>query len=238
MQSLFRYLADPSPCGYLPDQVWQLEYEHVVRLSPAEYQRRLLEGWRRFGMVLFRPRCSACTACRSLRVLVGRFHPDRSQRRARKTNEGAVELRIGRPTVSAARLALYDRYHAFQSATKGWPVHEAKDPADYAGSFVHNPFATEEWCYYLDRRLIGVGYVDVVPEGLSAIYFFYDPRDRQRSPGTWNVLCLLQEAAARRLPHVYLGYYVDGSPSMAYKSGFKPNQILGCDGRWRDFKVK
>jgi leucyl-tRNA---protein transferase len=146
-------------------------------------------------------------------------------------------LRIGVPAVSAARLALYDRYHAFQAASKGWPLHPAKDPADYAGSFVHNPFVTEEWCYYLGRRLIGVGYLDVVPEGLSAIYFFYDPDERHRSLGTWNVLSILQEAAVRRVAHVYLGYYVAGCPSMTYKSGFKPNQILGHDGRWQDFKV-
>jgi arginine-tRNA-protein transferase len=237
MESLFRYLSDPSPCGYLPDQIWRLEYEHVARLSPGEYQKRLLEGWRRFGMVLFRPCCSACSACRSLRVLVDRFRPDRSQRRVRKGNEGVVDLRIGSPTVNAARLTLYDRYHAFQAASQGWPAHPAKDPLDYAGSFVHNPFATEEWCYYVGDRLIGVGYVDAVPQGHSAIYFFYDPDERRRSLGTWNVLCLLEEAAARGIPHAYLGYHVAGCSSMAYKSAFKPNQIRGDDGRWHDFKV-
>jgi arginine-tRNA-protein transferase len=237
MESLFRYLAPPSPCGYLPDQTWQLEYEHVARLSALEYRQRLLEGWRRFGNVLFRPRCPTCDACRSLRVLVDRFHANRSQRRVRKMNEGMVQRRVGTPAVSDARLALYDRYHAFQAQNKGWPAHPAKDPADYAASFVYNPFLTEEWCYYLADRLIGVSYVDVLPQALSAIYFFYDPDERHRSLGTWNVLSIVQEAAARGIPYVYLGYYVAGCPSMTYKSGFRPNQILGPDGRWTDFKV-
>ena len=70
---------------------------------------------------------------------------------------------------------------------KGWPDHGPKDPADYADSFVDNPFPTEEWCYYLGDRLVGVGYVDVLPDGLSAIYFFYDPDERDRSLGTFNV---------------------------------------------------
>jgi arginine-tRNA-protein transferase len=72
--------------------------------------------------------------------------------------------------------------------------------------------------------------------GLSAIYFFYDPRERHRSLGTWNVLCLLDEAVRRGLPFVYLGYYVEGCPSMAYKPRFAPNQVRGSDGVWRAFR--
>jgi arginine-tRNA-protein transferase len=247
MESLFRYVAMPTPCGYLPDQLWSLEYEYVASMTPAEYLRRLLDNWRRFGTMLFRPACQSCCACRSLRVVVPRFRPDRSQRRCRQANEGAVELRIGEPSVSRAKLALYDRYHAFQADHKGWPYHAPRDAASYADSFVHHPFPVEEWCYYLKGKLIGVGYVDVLPGppagsdepagGLSAIYFFYDPRQRQRSLGTWNVLCLIEEAARRRLPYVYLGYYVEGCGSMSYKTHFVPNQLRGTDGVWRDFRI-
>jgi arginine-tRNA-protein transferase len=235
MESLFRYVAPPSQCGYLPEQLWRLEYEQVAILSPAEYLECLRHGWRRFGTMLFRPRCRNCTACLSLRVVVDHFRPDRSQRRARKANEGIVHLQIGEPAVSPAKLALYDRYHAYQSEAKGWPSHPAKDAFEYARSFVDNPFPTEEWCYYLGRRLVGVGYVDVLPGGMSAIYFFYDPDERWRSLGTWNVLGMIERAAARKAPHVYLGYYVADCPSMTYKSRFRPNQILGPDGQWHDF---
>src|SRR5262245_3162398 len=119
MESLFRYVAAPSRCGYLPDQLWSLEYELVRTLEPAEYQERMLAGWRRFGATLFRPQCGSCSACRPLRVSVERFRPDRSQRRARKANEGQVELRVGRPSVTRAKLSLYDRYHAFQADARG-----------------------------------------------------------------------------------------------------------------------
>jgi arginine-tRNA-protein transferase len=236
MESLIRFTAPPSPCGYLPDRNWALEYEHVASASRAEYMRRLREGWRRFGHTLFRPHCPACTACRSLRVVVERFRPDRSQRRARKANENAVELRVGRPRVTRGRLELYDRYHAFQSELKGWPEHPAKDPESYAESFVDNPFPVEEWCYYLGSELVGVGYVDALPGGLSAIYFYYDPEQRRRSLGTWNVLRVIEEAARRRLPHVYLGYYVAGCRSLEYKARFAPNEVLGPDGEWRPFR--
>jgi arginine-tRNA-protein transferase len=235
METLCRYIVPPSQCGYLPDQVWQLEYEHVTKLSAAEYQLRMEQGWRRFGKALFRPRCRLCRACEPIRVLTDRFHPNRSQRRVAQANQKTVELRIGPPVVTRGKLALYDRYHAFQSQARRWPAHAAKDATEYASSFVDNPFPTEEWCYCVGSRLVGVGYVDVLPSALSAIYFFYDPQERGRSLGTWHVLSAIASAAARGIPHVYLGYYVAGCHSMAYKSRFKPNQTLGPDGHWHDF---
>jgi arginine-tRNA-protein transferase len=198
---------------------------------------RVVQGWRRFGISLFRPRCPACSACQSLRVLVDRFQPTRSQRRVQKTNQDSVQLRIGPPGVSRAKLDLYDRYHAYQAQAKAWPEHAPRDAHGYASSFVHNPFPTHEWCYYVGTRLVGVGYVDDLPGGLSAIYFFYDPAERQRSLGTWNVLSLLANAAARRIPYLYLGYYVAGCPSMEYKVRFAPNQLLEPDGHWHDFRL-
>jgi leucyl-tRNA---protein transferase len=235
MESLFRFVAPPTRCGYLPDRQWSLEYDVVTGATTADYLARMLQGWRRFGDTLFRPRCEGCSACRSLRVLVERFRPDRSQKRAARAN-GDVRIRIGPPSVTKGKLSLYDRYHAYQSDAKGWPQHPAKDAASYAHSFVDNPFPTQEWCYYLDDRLVGVGYVDDLPGGLSAIYFFYDPDQRQRSLGTFNVLSLLEYARRRKVPHVYLGYYVAGCGSMEYKTRYVPNQLLGEDGRWHDFR--
>jgi len=243
MESLFRYVSAPAACTYLPEQRASLEYEIVTRLSKAEYQQRMLDGWRRFGHMLFRPACAACTACRALRVHAGRFRPDRSQRRARRDNEGAVRMEVGEPSVTDEKLRLYDRFHEHQSATIGWPYHGAKDADSYIDAFVVQPFPVEEWRYYLDDRLVGVGYVDVLPAagerlpgGLSAIYFFYDPDERRRSLGTWNVFCVIAEAARRRLPFAYLGYYVGGCRSLEYKARFVPNQLRDPDGVWRDFR--
>jgi arginine-tRNA-protein transferase len=103
---------------------------------------------------------------------------------------------------------------------------------------VENPFPTYEWCYFIKDRLVGVGYVDDVPGGLSAIYFFYDPDERSRSLGTWNVLSLIEQASRRGIPHLYLGYYVAGCQSMEYKVRFAPSEVLGLDGRWTEFRVR
>ncbi|MDB5309843.1 MAG: arginyl-tRNA-protein transferase [Gemmataceae bacterium] len=236
MESLFTFTSPPSRCGYLPDREWQLRYEVVGRITPAEYMARLKEGWRRFGFSLFRPACETCRMCQSIRVPVAGFRPDRSQKRAWAANAGEVQLVVGPPAVTRAKLDLYDKFHAFQHDVKGWPEHGPKNPDDYIESFVENPFVTQEWCYYLGDQLVGVGYVDRLPEGLSAIYFFYDPAERDRSLGTFNVLSVIRAAAGWGLPHVYLGYYVEGCRSLEYKARFGPNEVLGPAGEWGPFR--
>jgi hypothetical protein len=128
--------------------------------------------------------------------------------------------------VTAEKLDLYDRFHDFQHRHLNWPPHTPESTASYTESFVDNPIPTEEWRYRLGRKLVGVGYVDPLPNGLSAIYFFHDPGERRRSLGTFNVLCVIREAAARGLEHVFLGYYVEGCRSLEYKARFRPNEIL------------
>jgi arginine-tRNA-protein transferase len=205
----------------------------VGELSASEYQTRLQAGWRRFGYSLFRPTCPTCKKCQSLRVPVTTFKPDRSQRRCLAANDGEVKLVIGEPQVTEEKLSLYDRFHAFQSEHVGWPGHGPKDASGYAESFVDNPFETQEWCYYLGKKLVGVGYVDCLPAGLSAIYFFHDPEERKRSLGTYNVLSVIRKAAEWKLPHVYLGYYVNGCRSLEYKARFKPHEVLNGTGEWK-----
>jgi arginine-tRNA-protein transferase len=236
METRFRFFSPPAPCAYLPDRQARYENELVAAMTPAEYFERMSQGWRRFGHFLFRPRCTGCKACQSLRVDVARFRPSRSQRRNRKLNEGTVRLHIGRPEVTTDKLNLYDRYHAFQAGHKGWPAHLPKDAAEYYSSFVEHPFPTEEWCYANGDRLLGVGYVDRLAGGLSAIYFFYDPGERGRGLGVWNVLSVIERCRALGLPHAYLGYYVEGSESMIYKADYVPNQLLGPDGEWHGFR--
>lgn len=229
----FRYLAPPEACAYLPDRDARMEYEFVASLDHAEYSDRIGQGWRRFGRTLFRPRCASCQACRPLRVDVERYRPDRSQRRARRANRGRVHLDIGEPQATRANIDLHRRYHEAQAAAKGWPPPD-RDAESYWSSFVDNPFTTQEWRYWLGTELIGVGYVDDLGTSLSAIYFFHDPSRRDLSMGTYNILCLVDRAAALGYEHVHLGYYVADCGSLAYKARFRPNQVLGPDGRWTE----
>jgi leucyl-tRNA---protein transferase len=233
MESAVTFLSAPSTCEYLPDRVWQLRYELVPHLRPTDYMQRLQQGWRRFGWVMFRPQCPSCQMCQSLRVPVATFRPNSSQRRAWKRNHGEVTVRIGAPALSRDRLDLWASFHRHGRETKGWPADAGGD----LRMLLQNPFRTEEWTYYVGNRLVAVAYVDALPAALSAIYCYYDPTERARSPGTFNILSLLASARQRQLPHVYLGYYVAGCRSTEYKRTFRPNEVLRPDGAWEAFAM-
>jgi leucyl-tRNA---protein transferase len=224
MISLFTFNAPAAACHYLPEEISSNHYDYMLQATAEDYQERMVAGWRRFGRAFFVPGCPRCRKCLSLRIPVAEFVPSRSQRRAWKANEG-IDLFVGEPEVTREKLDLYDRYHQFQVDAKGWEAHEPKDAREYAESFTENPFPTEEWRYTRDGDLIGIGYVDVLPQSLSAIYFFYEPDEKGRSLGTYNVLRLIAEAKRRGIPHIYLGYYVAGCESLEYKSNFRPNEV-------------
>jgi arginyl-tRNA--protein-N-Asp/Glu arginylyltransferase len=236
MKTIAHFISSPTTCSYLPDRPAQSEYEYVASMTAGEYGRRMHEGWRRFGHTIFRPVCRGCSECRSLRVLVDQFRPNRSQRRVRRLNEGVIRLEIGQPAVSKEKLRLYDRYHAFQSDARDWARLPPRDESDYVEAYVNNPFPGQEYRYYLGEELVGVGLVDALPGCLSAVYCYYAPEHRARSLGTWNVLSVIEQAALAGLRYVYLGYYVAGCRSLEYKANFVPNEIRHSDGVWRAFR--
>jgi arginine-tRNA-protein transferase len=112
-------------------------------------------------------------------------------------------------------------------------LHFSGDGSQFVESFIRQPFSVEQWEYRLDGRLVGTGYVDVLPQALSAIYFFYDFQIKDRSPGIWNVLSIIEEAKKRNIPHVYLGYLVEGCPGMAYKGTFHPAEVRELGKDWQ-----
>jgi leucyl-tRNA---protein transferase len=234
METILRSTEPPSPCNYFPDHICQREYLHVLTLNRDEYMAYLRAGWRRFGYMIFRQTCSGPDACRSLRVDTARYSDSRSQRRTRKANAGAIRLRVGSPSVTPEKIAVFERFQADRSESRGWSPYQPGDAAEFVRSLATNPFPTQEWSYFLGAILIGVGYVDALSGGLSAIYFARDPSYHDRSLGTWNVLCLVDRARALGLPHVYLGYHTDGCPSLQYKARFRPHEHLDIDGVWRD----
>jgi len=232
LKTLYRTLHPPGRCEYLHDQRWQLEYEEVEEISKEEYHARLVAGWRRFGHSLFRPQCPHCRACQSIRICVEEFEANRAQRRSLQKNSGRLAIVRTEPSLNQEKLDLSIRFHVHHEREKKWSEQRRSDPLPYFANFIHNPFPTEEWDYFDEQHLVGVGYVDVLSDGLSAIYFFYDPELKDRSLGTFNILSLIARAKELKLPYVYLGYYVAGSRSMAYKANFKPHELLSIDGVW------
>ncbi len=233
MKVVGRFLSSPDQCGYLPDRDWRLEYEYVSELTPLEYMEKIRQGWRKYGHALFRPVCKNCNECQPIRIVVDKFEPNRSQKRSIKANQDVV-VTIGHADLDRVKFDLYMRHHDHHAESVGWPTPDIRTSISHLNSLSDNPFPIEEWCHYLDEELIGVVYVDPLPDGFSAVYSFYTPDYQRRSLGTWMILAIIERARQLGLPYVYLGYYVEDCRSMKYKSKFLPHEIRGLDGVWRE----
>ena len=222
---IYRASSGPYSCSYLPAESATLEYRLPAKLAPLDWQFLLRRGWRRHGQNFFRPKCAHCVKCRSLRVDVERFRPTKSQRRSVSRNAD-IQVRLTRPAATPEHIELYNAYHADMRDRRGWP-HRMTNLLDYSESFLAGrwPFA-HELQYRRDGKLVGLGLVDVVPEGVSSIYFYHSPEWRPLSPGTFTVLQEIE--LVRRLGgrFLYLGYWIAECPSMAYKCRFGPHEIL------------
>jgi arginine-tRNA-protein transferase len=218
------FIEEPRTCSYLPALQASLEYRLMVDVSPLELEGLLLRGWRRFGPAYFRPACSPCTECHSLRLDVHRFAPTPSQRRALKRSH-RFRVELGRPRIDAERLALHQQWHSTREDARGWePTQLSED--EYATQFAFPSATGREMAWYDGDRLVALGLVDVTPNCFSAAYFFYHPDIARLSPGIGNVMQCVEAARELGCQHVYLGYRVQACASLRYKGQFQPHEVL------------
>ncbi len=231
MRVLERFVEKPRACAYLPDRSASLDVRVMLDVTAVETEALLEQGWRRFGPIYFRPACVGCSACVSLRVVVDRFEPRKSQRRAAKAG-GRLRREVSVPTVDDARLALYAKWHGGRERRRGWEANP--QPRDrYALEFAFPHPCAREAAFYDDAdggRLVGVSLFDETPRAFSAAFFFHDPDYARFSLGSLNVLALIADARASGRPHVYLGYCVAGCASLEYKAAFRPHERLREQG--------
>jgi arginine-tRNA-protein transferase len=229
--------SDYGPCPYLPGRRWSVQEFSARFLEPADYERLLASGWRRSGFTFYRDACPGCSLCVPLRLDSRSFAPTRSQRRLGRVNAD-LGSRLVAAGFSEERYALY---RAYVKARHGSPEGEDEGAARaaYSAFLLEGPLGSTGIVEYRDGsgRLLATGYVDVLPGGLSSVYFAFDPRDSRRSLGTWSVLRELELARELGLAdgsgatHYYLGFWVPGSPKMDYKASFRPFE-LARGGQW------
>jgi arginine-tRNA-protein transferase len=227
MHLLEHAVEKPHACAYLPHERASLEVRVMLEVNGDEMDLLLERAWRRFGPIYFRPACTGCAECVSLRVLADRFVPTKSQRRAARASAGLRRV-VGKPRVDADRIALYERWHAEREEARGWEPNE-QTPERYKLEFGFAHPCAREAAFYDDAaggRLVGVGLFDQTPRALSAAFFFYDPQYARMSLGTANVLALVDEARRTQRQYVYLGYRVAGCASLRYKGAFRPHELL------------
>lgn len=228
-QSIRLFQTVEHACGYWPERLSRdLIIDPTDPLLPTLFERALAMGFRRSGGHVYRPHCSGCRDCISVRIPVDQFQPARSQKRCLARNAD-LEVRMAPARRSDENFALYKRYLDTRHAGGGM---------DDPGPENFDAFLSCDWSptHFMEFRLRGellaVAVTDVVPHALSAVYTFYAPEHAARSLGNYAILRQLQWARETGRSHVYLGFWLDRHPKMAYKRGYRPLEFL--DGRqWR-----
>lgn len=228
------YVTAPQPCPYLPDRMERklftaLQGEGAERLNNALSQ----QGFRRSQNVLYRPSCADCAACLSARIDVAAFQPSRSQKRALRRN-AHLTRRATSPWATDEQYDLFRRYLDSRHADGGMAD---MDVFEFAAMIEETPIRSRviEYAHRDTRALTAVSLTDVLDDGLSMVYSFYDPDLHRASLGTHMILDHIDIAREAGLPYVYLGYWVPGSPKMGYKSRFSGLEIY-LGGRWQAMK--
>lgn len=223
------YATGEHACAYLPERTARtLFVDPREPVTPAVYDSLMQQGFRRSGDYVYRPNCPGCNSCRSLRIPVKSFTPSRRHRRCIRRN-AELTVHVAPPRLQHEHFELYQRYVRAR--------HSGSQMDDLSPEqFIE--FLAAPWCdtvFYEFRHagtLLAVAVTDRLPSGLSAVYTFYDPDQQQRGLGTLAILWQLEEARRRALPYLHLGYWIEESAKMRYKSDFRPHEIFTGSG-WK-----
>lgn len=220
MNLLKEFLLDDK-CSYLDDKEQTMHYKIIDNACAQSCQNLIERGYRRFGKMYFRPICATCTECQSIKIDAQNFTFGKSAKRVINKAKN-IRTFIQSPTMTQEHIDLFDQYHLYMRDKKGWNYSKTT-PEHYFNSFVsgHGDFGYEV-LYYDEDKLIAVDLIDILVDGVSSIYFYYDPDYAHYSLGKLSLYHQIKFAQKSNKNWIYLGYYVQDCPSLSYKASYKP----------------
>lgn len=212
-------------CPYLQDKRSRIEYKYIQTCSKKLNHDLVIRGWRRFGRYFSRPICKDCNECLSLRILAHSYEFSKSERRVMSKNQN-TKVFLRKPNLSNEHLFLYDKYHRFMEEKKEWKRYDLNFK-QYYNLYVDGAYDFGyELAFYVDEKLVCVDLIDILENGISSIYCFYDPEFSKLSLGKFSLLSEIKLAQNENLKYIYLGYFVKKCQSLSYKADYTPNEIL------------
>ena len=225
---LEQYFVDISvSCPYGLDQLAVYHQAMFTSIGDETMGMFFARGYRRNGNCIYSMRCPGCRACVPIRIRPGKFKPNRNQRRVMNKNRD-VSIGVAPLRMSRENITLLDRY-----LKKRFPEGKSSAEEYYAGFFISAISRCFEIRYRVADKLIGVAIVDGSEKWLNAVYFFFDPDEEKRSPGTMNILNLINFCKRHNIPLLYLGYYIEQVQAMRYKAAFKLHELY-LYGKWQE----
>lgn len=229
------YATAPYPCSYLPGKVARSQVATPSHLIHADLYSELVNtGFRRSGLYTYRPYCDECNACTATRIPVNHFEPNRSQRRAWKRHAG-LDIRTLNLGYQEEHYQLYQRYQNERHASNDID----QENQDQYMQFLLQSRVNSRIVEFRDGphdphpgRLRMVSMIDILDQGISSVYTFFDTSNSAASYGSFSILWQIEQALELGLPYLYLGYYIEDSEKMSYKVKFQPIEGL-IDDHWQ-----
>ncbi len=224
---IISFQTPTSKCVYLNDRYMKMDYKHIKNCSFELCSSLTKRGWRRFGEYFSRPICSDCKECLSIKIDVKKFKLGKSGRRVYKrcTNE-IDEIIVQKPQFSQECLSLHKKYHDYMQIKKNWKNFEVTKKTFMELYIKGASNFGKEVLYIKDSKIIGVDFIDILDDGISSIYFFYDPDFSYLGLGNFSMYKQFDFAKELDLKWIYIGYYVKDCDSLKYKAKYKPYYIL------------